>query len=134
MPSTGELRTIGEGLIRYWPGARDRLRLYSGGRQPWSMAHRDIKILLRELSDAVRASSATKVPLHFREKALVFAATYGTDTRVVAEPLTARIQVRFTAADIDAISAAAKADGVDVTSFIRAASVLAAQRTTEGTT
>lgn len=127
-PGAAELQEIGELLARYWPGAKATLRIYLTRVSPWSMAHRDIKVILQEMLRQVRSGAAVKVPLHVRDKAMAFAGAYGTITRTTAaDPLTVRRDLRFSEAEDAAIVAAAKQAGVPVTVYIRAAAVKASQ-------
>ena len=120
-PTVAELQAIGEALIKYWPGAKDRLQIY-GGLSSWSMAHRDIKLILKELIGGYREGAAVKVPMHFREKALAFAAMYGVETRsTAAEPLSVKRDIRFTRSEWESYETAASQLNVTVAFFLRAA-------------
>lgn len=128
-PTAAELRAVAEILVWYQrPGARQALSIYIAGDAPWEMSVRQIKMLLQDVIS--NRPGGRKLPIAARLTLLEFVAKYGSETRAAplgTEPMTHRKNVRFGATEMESITAAAALLGVDVTTFIRNAAVLAAQ-------
>lgn len=129
-PTADEIRTVAESLAKYdWPGARKQLRPYLNGEMSWDMALRTIRLMLKKV--VADTSRGSKIPVGVRAQLTDFAARYGTQTRgmLSASPMTARYTVRFGSEHDAAIRAAAKAQRISVTDFVRNAAILAAEST-----
>lgn len=128
-PTTAEIRAAGELLAKYGgKDAREALALYRNGSATWDGALRTVRTLIREMQRQTRRGS--NFPISARDALTAFAGQYGTETRatsVGAEPLTVKNTMRWGSSDWAAVMAAAEAQGISPTEFVRNAAVMAAR-------
>lgn len=130
-PTAAEIQRIAELLAKHnWPGARSELKPYLEGEAPWELALRPVKLLLQQVVDDVERGH--KMPIGARFTLNQFAGRYGTVTRgfLGNEPLDFVVKARVGRTDHETIKAAAEAQGISVTEFVRNAVILAAQKGT----